>query len=259
MGKAITVHSHKGGTGKTLVAANLAAIYAKNGHNVCLLDFDLRAPSQHILFKTTPKYWLNDFLEGICDIRSAITDLSEKYGSKGKFFVGFANPSSKAIREMMIKDRRWEMEALKRMIKAKDMLYDDLKVDYLIFDTSPGIYYSSINAIACSDVVLLVMKMDEFDIEGTQELISGIYDALGRKKTGIIVNRIISRQLGRLTEDEVKPVEELESMFARPIIAMIPCFCDIQLTGGKAIYAVKNPEHSFIETLEAVGEKLEQL
>lgn len=259
MSRAITVHSHKGGTGKTLIAANLAAIYAKNGRSVCLLDFDLRAPSQHILFKTTPKYWLNDFLEGICDIKSAITDLSEKYGSKGRFFVGFANPSSKAIREMMIKDRRWEMEALKRMIKAKDTLYSDSKVDYLIFDTSPGIYYSSINAIACSDAVLLVMKMDEFDIEGTEELISGIYDALGRKKTGIIVNRIISKQQGTLTEDEAKMIKELESTFARPIIAMIPCFCDIQLTGGKAIYALKNPEHSFIEILEEVSQELEQL
>jgi len=47
----ITVHSYKGGTGKTLISANLAMIFASRGKNVCLLDLDFRAPSLFSPFK----------------------------------------------------------------------------------------------------------------------------------------------------------------------------------------------------------------
>jgi chromosome partitioning protein len=36
-------HSYKGGTGKTTLIANVAALYANQGFNVGLLDFDLYA------------------------------------------------------------------------------------------------------------------------------------------------------------------------------------------------------------------------
>ena len=38
---ALAVHSSKGGTGKTSIAVNLAAAYAMDGKNVCLLDVDI--------------------------------------------------------------------------------------------------------------------------------------------------------------------------------------------------------------------------
>ena len=47
MKKIIAVHSYKGGTGKTLMSTNLAAIYAMNKHKVALFDMDFRAPNLH--------------------------------------------------------------------------------------------------------------------------------------------------------------------------------------------------------------------
>jgi MinD-like ATPase involved in chromosome partitioning or flagellar assembly len=46
----ITVHSYKGGTGKTLFSVNLAISLAKRGRKVCLLDLDFRAPSLNAIF-----------------------------------------------------------------------------------------------------------------------------------------------------------------------------------------------------------------
>ena len=45
MGKSISIHSSRGGTGKTLLATNLAVLYAQSGLNVALIDLDFRAPS----------------------------------------------------------------------------------------------------------------------------------------------------------------------------------------------------------------------
>jgi chromosome partitioning protein len=263
MGKAIAVHSYKGGTGKTLIAANLAAICAKKGYNVCLLDFDFRAPSLQILFKSTPKHWLNDFLDGHCDVWEAMEQVN--CGTKGRFMVGYANPSTRAMRKMMTKDRTGEMTALQRILSARTTIYRDLKIDYLFFDTSPGMVYSSVNALAAADAVLLVMKVDEFDVEGTREMIQGIYDTLGRK-TAIILNKVDCNETPSCkigTEECVHREENLanslEELLGCPVLAMVPCYRDILLAGGKIIHAIDKPQHHMIKTLSAALEKLDSL
>ncbi len=49
--KVISLHSSRGGTGKTIIATNLAAIYAKRGLNIALLDLDFRAPVSELCFR----------------------------------------------------------------------------------------------------------------------------------------------------------------------------------------------------------------
>ncbi|HPG40961.1 MAG TPA: ATP-binding protein [bacterium] len=47
----ISIASGKGGTGKTLLATNLAAALTESGHVVHLLDCDVEAPNDHLFFK----------------------------------------------------------------------------------------------------------------------------------------------------------------------------------------------------------------
>lgn len=64
MAVTISVGSGKGGTGKSMLAANLALLLAKNGKKVCLVDLDVGGADAHILFGVfEPKYTLTDFLE----------------------------------------------------------------------------------------------------------------------------------------------------------------------------------------------------
>jgi len=255
MGKTIAIHSYKGGTGKSTIAANLAVTYAKKGSNVCILDYDFRAPSMQILFKEKAKYTLNDFLEEKCDIGDVIVEHNGEHKTEGKLFIGFADPSTEVMRDMMTKDRKWEMRALHLTLSAKGDLYEKHKMDYIIFDTSPGIYYSSINALASSDFVLLVTKMDEFDFEGTKELINGIYDVLGRK-AGILLNKIPAMHVP-VGEGEKKMEEKLKEVFNLPILGIIPCYCDVQADGGKIVYALQQFDHPFSQSIEKAMEKLE--
>ncbi|MFX1475849.1 MAG: P-loop NTPase, partial [Promethearchaeota archaeon] len=148
--KAVSVHSFKGGTGKSNISANTALTLAKRGQNVVLLDFDFRAPSLSSLFQMTEvKHWLNDWLAQKCEITDALVDLSSKYGTKGQFQVGFTNPSGEAINEMTQHglDEAWQARVLQLVLDAKDMLFERHNVNFLIFDTSPGFALSSINAI----------------------------------------------------------------------------------------------------------------
>lgn len=51
----VVVASGKGGTGKTLVAANLAAVAVAGSHEVVLVDCDVEEPNVHLFFPTERK------------------------------------------------------------------------------------------------------------------------------------------------------------------------------------------------------------
>jgi len=257
MGKSLAFHSYKGGTGKTSLVVNLGALFAKQGANVCLLDYDFRAPSLNVLFKAKPKFWLNDYLEEKCGIIDTIVDESDRLNLRGKLWVGFANPLLEALKDIMSKDRKWEVKALTKTLACKKEIFEKKKVDYLLFDTSPGAQYSSINALAGADLISLVMKADEFDLEGTKELSKGVYEALGRK-SGIVLNKIPIEQIAAGGGAE-KFGKQIESDMGLPLVGMIPCMCELMAYGGKIIYTIEKPEHTFTKSLSEIGETLKKM
>jgi septum site-determining protein MinD len=257
LGKSLAFHSYKGGTGKTSIVVNLGALYAKQGINVCVLDYDFRAPSLNVLFKAKPKFWLNDYLDDKCGVVDTLVDESSKLNLRGKLWVGYANPSLEALKDVMSKDRKWEVKALSKTLSGKKDIFEQKKVDYLIYDTSPGAQYSSINALAGADLVSLVMKADEFDLEGTKELSKGVYQALGRK-SGIILNKIPVEQIA-VAGGQEKFGKQIESDMDLPLLGMIPCMCELMAYGGKIIYTLEKPDHTFSKSVSQIATTLKNM
>jgi septum site-determining protein MinD len=256
MNIALCLHSYKGGTGKTTLAANIAAFLASRGSNICVLDYDFRAPSLHVIFKEHPKRWINDYLNGKCQLKDILINLSEKYNLKGILSAGFANPSSDALRDMLGKNRKWEMEALKKTVKAKRSILDDMEYDLLILDTSPGIQYSSVNAVVASDQVILVMKGDEFDLEGTKELVKGVYDPLGRK-SNLILNKIPLREVGKKLVD--KKITNIQKSLNLDVLGILPCDCMLMFEGGKHLLVLEDENHPFSKTIQEIVDNIKSL
>ena len=50
MSKIISIHSFRGGTGKSNTTANLAALLAAQGLRVAVIDTDINSPGIHVLF-----------------------------------------------------------------------------------------------------------------------------------------------------------------------------------------------------------------
>lgn len=257
MGKIVAFHSYKGGTGKTLFSINLATTYANRGKKVCLLDLDFRAPSLHAAFKTDgSEYWLNDYLNGICEIEKVMIDLSERHPREGTLLVGLANPATEAIREMSAKDRKWEMKALGRLLSLKTSILNDLEFDYVILDTSPGLQYSSINAIVSADVALVVTGMDASDRAGTRRMVMELYD-LFEKKAGILANKVPADIIA--SEGARRKMRmQLKAIYGLPIVDIIPCFCDILRAGGTYIFTDEMPEHPFTKILDRTATKIDR-
>ncbi|MGD0996419.1 MAG: AAA family ATPase [Candidatus Bathyarchaeia archaeon] len=259
--KTISIHSSRGGTGKTEIATNLACVLASRGFNVALLDVDFRAPSMVIIFSkalnSPVKYWLNDFLNGRCKEVQVLIDISNYYNLKGKLQVGLANPSVEAIQNMMLKSQAWEAVAVKKLFSLLSSLNSDMGIDYCIFDTSPGVQYSSVNALACSDVCVIVMNSDLVDLIGTKNMLKDIFDILD-KKTVIILNKF-SPENRIIPNEENDLVSKTEEILKHPVISKIPCYCDVLQAERMALLAIQQPDHPFIKKLEEVADKIDGL
>jgi hypothetical protein len=84
---------------------------------------------------------------------------------------------------------------------------------------------------------------------------SELYD-LFEKKTGILVNKVII--------DYIKSKEEMKKFNKKmidthnlPILATIPCFCEVLKAAGNFIFSEERPDHPFSETIEDLAETIE--
>jgi len=108
----------------------------------------------------------------------------------------------------------------------------------LIFDTAPGLAYSSINAVVSSDLTALVMRMDALDILGTKEMVKGVYELL-EKPTFVVVNMVLPEQIE--AHDAI-----LKKTFGDQTMAFLPCLCEIRalLAKGNSILIDEGLEYS---------------
>ena len=262
-GKTLAFHSYKGGTGKTTLISNLAATYAANGKRVCLLDFDLYAPSLATYFRKKSDCYLYDVLNGDVDISDILIDVSSELGLQGKLMLGLSSPDKEDVQEIEIShDLKWQLKAVRRFLSAKKSLIEDYDLDYVLLDTGPGIRYWSINTLATADILFLTMKISDMDIEGTKKMSADIYDSL--KKYGLEYYILLNKVPGASPledfgweENEFTLIEELERDMNTKVIGSIPCYCDIQFNRHEFLFSIKKPNHPFSKRLIELSKKIE--
>jgi chromosome partitioning protein len=204
MTKCIAFHSYKGGTGKTTIAANFAVLLARKGYRVFLVELDFYAPSLHAYFEKEPIKWLNDFLWSSAEVDDVMMDLTSTIitntsdnnnnSVNGKLYVGFCNPKKEEIYKLDGggKQDTSKIQLLRRFVLLREQIISNYDADYIIIDTSPGIRYWSINALAVADTLFLTLKMDNLDIDGTKKMAGDIYSSFSKfgAKSYLVLNKV---------------------------------------------------------------------
>jgi len=167
MSKIISVHSFRGGTGKSNTTANLATALARAGLNVGVVDTDIQSPGIHVLFGldlTNVKHTLNDYLWDRCHIGECAYEVGKSLGAeiKGNLFL---IPSSISTAEItrVLRDGY----DVSRLNDGLHDAIDTLDLDALFIDTHPGINEETLLSIAISDALVIIMRPDQQDYEGT--------------------------------------------------------------------------------------------
>jgi septum site-determining protein MinD len=156
---------------------------------------------------------------------------------------------------MSAKDRKWEMRALGRLLALRDSLLSGKNLDYLIFDTSPGLQYSSINAIVSADLVIVATTFDRSDVDGTGRMLRELYD-LFEKKTEIVLNKVLDAS-SKERREEVQA--KMKDVYQAPLLGVIPCFCDILRAEGNTIFPEDKPDHPFTKVLSEIAREIDSL
>ena len=169
----ISIHSFRGGTGKSNTTANLAVAIARMGKRVGIVDTDIQSPGIHILFGLDEERMdrsLNDYLWGDCAIEDAAYDVGRSLGVDGGELAVIGGdvhlvPSSIKVGEITrVLREGYDVGVLN---DGFNNLAERLALDYLLIDTHPGLNEETLLSITISKVLVLVLRPDQQDFQGT--------------------------------------------------------------------------------------------
>src|SRR5205814_9006461 len=78
MSTIVSIHSYRGGTGKSNLTANLASSLVQQGKRAAVIDTVIQSPRLHVPFGLnvqTPGLTLNDYLYGRCSTEQVAYDV----------------------------------------------------------------------------------------------------------------------------------------------------------------------------------------
>lgn len=250
MAKIVSVHSFRGGTGKSNTTANISALLAKRGFHVGVVDTDIQSPGIHVLFnlnESEMNHSLNDYLWGKCAIKDAAHDVSGRLDADitGKIFL---IPSSIKPGEIVrVLREGYDVGLLNDGFRS---LLTDLKLDYLIIDTHPGLNEETLLSIAISDALILIMRPDQQDYQGTAVTVD-VARKLDVPKLFLVINKIPD------VFDFESTRARAEETYNCPVAAILPHSDDMMALASSDIFVLRFPDHEITRGLQGVIDLLE--
>ena len=159
MATIVSIHSFRGGTGKSNTTANLAALLAAEGRRVGVIDTDIQSPGIHVLFGLAGDEIassLNDFLWRGRAIEDAARDVTPNLGHGAGAGRVFLIPSS--IKPGEITRVLREGYDAQRLTHGLRHLVTELRLDALLIDTHPGLNEETLLSLVISHVLLIVLR-----------------------------------------------------------------------------------------------------
>ena len=248
MPKVVSIHSYRGGTGKSNFTANLATTVASHGHRVGIVDTDLPSPGIHNLFCLEPEQTiitLNTYLWGDSPIEDAAYDVGSNVGvDTDKLYLVPSSVKADDIARIL-KDGY----DVKRMNDGFRSLVKKLELDYLFIDTHPGLSKETFLSIAISHVLVLILRPDKQDYQGTAVTMD-VARQLKVRKMLLAINKAYSS----LNPEALK--QKVEETYTTPVAGVFPLSEDLVQLASEGVFCTKYPDHPISQEFRKVAQHI---
>jgi MinD-like ATPase involved in chromosome partitioning or flagellar assembly len=249
MPQIVSIHSFRGGTGKSNTTANLAAILAQQGARVGVVDTDIQSPGIHVLFGLHEEkiaYSLNDYLWGKCEIEKAAYDVTTTVGDRVKGQVFLIPSSIKAGEIAKVLRDGYDVGLLNDGFHE---LIRELALDVLMIDTHPGLNEETLLSIAISDSLAILLRPDQQDYQGTGVTVD-VARRLEVPNLFLLVNKVPAAfNLARVKA-------QIEETYNAEVVAVLPHSEELMALASAGLFVVRYPDHQVTLDLKGVAEKL---
>lgn len=249
MSKIISIHSFRGGTGKSNTTANIASLLAADGARVCVVDTDINSPGIHVLFnldETEMVHSLNDYLWGKCSIEEAAHDVTGHIGGEIKGQVFLIPSSIKAGEIARILREGYDVGLLNDGFRD---VVEKLKLDYLLIDTHPGLNEETLLSIAISNALVIILRPDSQDYQGTAVTVD-VAKKLDVPKLLMLVNKVPST----LDPEDVRT--RVEQTYGAKVAAVLPHSDEMMSLASSGIFSIRFPEAAMTKGLRSLVDQL---
>jgi MinD-like ATPase involved in chromosome partitioning or flagellar assembly len=249
MATVISIHSFRGGTGKSNITANLAALLARTGRRVAVVDTDIQSPGIHVLFavgERDPRYTLNDYLWGNCELPQAALDLTTQLGPSAQGALFLVPSSSRAGDIARVLREGYDVDLLKRGFRT---LIQTLKLDVLLVDTHPGLNEDTLLSMALSTTLLILLRPDQQDFLGTGVTVQ-VARKLGVPRMVLLVNKV------PLVFDPGAVQQRVEQAYQCPVIGVLPHTAELMVLASDGLFILRYPDHPVTTALQHVAARL---
>lgn len=249
MTKIISIHSFRGGTGKSNLTSNLAATIALAGKRVGVVDTDIQSPGIHVLFGMDESQIirsLNDYLWGRCRIEETAYDVTNRLG-QATLGALFLIPSSiKAGEIARVLREGYDVSLLNdgfQDIGAR------LRLDYLLIDTHPGLNEETLLSIAISEVLILIMRPDRQDFQGTAVTVD-----VARKLDVPQMLLVINKALPSFDLAQLK--QQVEDAYHAPVAGILPLSEEVVRLASSDLFSIRFPDDPWSVEIRKIAQQV---
>ena len=124
-----------------------------------------------------------------------------------------------------------------------------LNLDYLLIDTHPGLNEETLLSIAISDVLVVILRPDRQDFQGTAVTVD-VARKLQVPKMLLVVNKV----LPAYDFDSLKT--KVQQSYQTEVAGIVPLSEDIVHLASSDVFCLRYPEHTFSQTVREISQQI---
>lgn len=124
-----------------------------------------------------------------------------------------------------------------------------LQLDYLFIDTHPGINEETLLSVIISDILLVILRPDKQDYQGTAVTID-VARKLEVPKMLLVMNKV----LPSLNTPSLK--QQVQDIYKVPVAGILPVCEEMFHLASSDIFSMRYPEHPWTKTITVIAQSL---